>query len=154
MTFLLNIRSVLRASLIVGGFAATLGSVSVSAESEYEEQVRRYLDRATSIASENGFTSTHHRQSGQLNEGGTRSVTLALDRGVEYMIVGQCDNDCSDIDMWLYDQNGNEVDSDTQADDSPILRVTPVRSARFRYQIRMHSCSEEPCYYGIGVFGR
>ena len=88
---------------------------------------------------------------GALNAGQSRSYTVGLNANTSYMIVGQCDTDCSDIDMWLYDENGNLIDSDTLDDDVPVLEVTPIRSAQFSVRIEMFTCTVQPCGIQIEV---
>ncbi len=135
--------------------AVALGiAVPAVAQSSYEQQIDRLLNMTQNLANSRGFSSTHARYNGQLRNGQERSVTLDLEAGVGYMMVAQCDNDCSDIDMWLYDENGNLIDEDVLVDDTPITNVTPIRNARFTLRTRMISCSVEPCYYGIGVYGQ
>ena len=89
---------------------------------------------------------------GRLRIPTTCSFSIRLRTGREYALVGACDNDCSDVDFWLYDDNDNLVDSDTSTDDIPIVRVTPRWSGSFEIRVRMYACSVEPCAYGIGVF--
>ncbi|MEP3051411.1 MAG: hypothetical protein ABJP48_00335 [Erythrobacter sp.] len=135
------------AAIVLAGAAPVLANT-------YEDQVNALLNVAENFADSQGYSDTHNRYHGQLDEREYKTVTLNLDRGTEYLIVGQCDHDCSDMDLWLYDENGNEIDSDTLTDDTPIVRVSPIRSARFSLKTRIYACSVEPCYYGIGVYGR
>ncbi|MGC1525491.1 MAG: hypothetical protein WA783_05525, partial [Phormidesmis sp.] len=74
--------------------------------------------------------------------------------GVTYSLVGVCDEDCSDLDIVLYDDNGNIVASDLQPDDFPVVTVTPRWNAQFTINVRMVSCSIAPCRFGVGAFGR
>ncbi len=129
-------------------------SVPTVAQSSYQQQVNRLLNLTQNIANSRGFSSSHSRYNGSLRNNQQETVTLNLNAGTSYMMVAQCDNDCSDIDMWLYDENGNLIDSDVLVDDTPIVEVTPIRNARFSLRTRMISCSVEPCYYGIGVYAR
>jgi hypothetical protein len=68
--------------------------------------------------------------------------------------VGVCDNDCSDLDLVLYDADGDQVDSDVQTDDVPIVQVTPRETMRYRVKVLMPTCKTNPCWYGIGVYGK
>lgn len=81
-------------------------------------------------------------------------VTLNLRRGVNYVIVGVCDQDCRDIDLRLYDEDGNLIDSDTDSDDKPFVKVRPRWSGQFKIKVTMARCRANYCYYGIGAFGR
>lgn len=140
---------------VAGAALLAMGAtVPTVAQSSYQQQVNRLLNLTQNIANSRGFSSSHSRYNGSLRNSQQETVTLNLNAGTSYMMVAQCDNDCSDIDMWLYDENGNLIDSDVLVDDTPIVEVTPVRNARFSLRTRMISCSVEPCYYGIGVYAR
>lgn len=134
--------------------AAMVGVTPALAQNEYQQLVNQLLNMARGIASDRGYASTHSRYNGSLNNNQTETVTLDLDAGTSYLVVGVCDGDCSDLDLWINDENGYEVDSDVLDDDTPILEVTPRRNARFSIRTKMITCSAEPCYYGIGVYGR
>lgn len=123
------------------------------AQNEHQNLVASLLDAAGDLARDNGYNSTHSRYYGDLNQGGEKTVTVDLDANTSYMIIAQCDTDCSDIDLWLNDENGNLVDEDVLVDDTPIVEVTPIRSARFTIRTRMVTCDTNPCYFGIAVFG-
>jgi hypothetical protein len=77
-----------------------------------------------------------------------------LNGGNSYLVLGACDGDCQDIDIRLYDENGNEIDSDTSDDDIPALEGVVETTARFSIQVEMYACNVEPCYFGLGVFYR
>src|SRR3954471_14287136 len=97
---------------------------------------------------------THQIYTGSLNNRTNEYVTLRLDMGVQYQIMGACDNDCSDLDLTIYGPNGAELDQDIEMDDFPIVAVTPNRTATYRLKVVMATCTAEPCRYGIGVFGK
>ncbi len=44
--------------------------------------------------------------------------------------------------------------SSAPATTTPIVEVTPSRTASYTVHVYMASCSEEPCYYGVGMFAR
>ena len=135
--------------------AIPLATSSASAQqNEWVQQVRRQLTAAGSNYAERGFTLSHEIHTGSLADDANESLTLTLDAGTEYQIVGVCDNDCTDVDLTLYDAAGNVVDSDLLDDDVPIVSVTPSRSGRYRVQVSMAVCSAEPCYYGVGVYSK
>lgn len=144
----IGLATAVAALVTVGAAAPTI------AQSSYQQQVNRLLNLAQNIASSRGYSSSHSRYDGQLRNGQQETVTLDLYAGNSYMMIAQCDTDCSDVDMWLYDENGNLIDEDLLVDDTPIVEVNPVRNARFTLRTQMISCSVEPCYYGIGVYAR
>ena len=143
----------MRLSLFGVLFAAFLiNAAPASAQNEYVQQVIRYLDAANSVMNGEGFTRTRAYTTASLASGTERVFTFPLQRDRNYALTGACDNDCSDIDFWLYDNNNNLIDSDTAADDRPVVNVTPVRNGTFRLKVRMHACSTSPCFYGFGIF--
>jgi len=143
-----GVAAVAAAGLAVAGAAPTI------AQATNEALVNQLLGTAAGMAKERGFSSTHSRHNGSLNVNQTETVTLDLNAGTSYMVIGLCDQDCSDIDLWISDENGYEIDSDTLEDDVPIVEVTPRRNARFSIRAKMITCNVEPCFYGIGVYGK
>jgi len=121
---------------------------------QWEAQVARLLSQAASMATDNGMRRTHTPYIGSLREGATYNHTLQLNGGTAYSLIGVCDNDCSDLDLRLYDANGREVASDVLTDDTPVVNVTPRRTGTYTVRAIMTTCSSEPCRYGIGVYGR
>jgi hypothetical protein len=121
---------------------------------QWSQQVIRLLNQAASMATDQGMRRTHSPYIGSLREGATSGHTLQLNRGTSYSLIGVCDNDCSDLDLRLFDSSGREVGADVLADDTPVVNVTPRRSGTYTVRAIMTSCSDEPCRYGIGVYGR
>ena len=79
-------------------------------------------------------------------------ITYRLERGIPYVMTAACDNDCEDIDLNLYDENGRPIDSDTKPDDHPVVGVTPLRDATFTLRVTMVRCAHGPCRYGTQAF--
>ena len=116
--------------------------------------VRTQLDSAVSLMGNEGFRPQDDFVTGTLAAGEDEEFELELEGGKTYIIVGVCDNDCSDLDLRLFDPNGREVASDLLTDDNPVVNVTPRRTGTYTVRAIMTSCSSEPCRYGIGVYGR
>ncbi|HYJ80748.1 MAG TPA: hypothetical protein VEW03_14130 [Longimicrobiaceae bacterium] len=129
-------------------------AVAATAQDEWVRQVRRLLIEAGRRFEAQGYEMTHDIYTGSLNDDGSTMVTLNLSIGTEYQILGQCDEDCTDLDLVLFDGAGNQIDSDLLEDDYPVVSVVPRRSGSFRVRVSMATCSVEPCRYGIGVFGK
>ena len=117
--------------------------------------VRAQLMRAAVTLNLGGsYELTHDPFVDQLSSNQSDYVTINLHRGVNYAFVGVCDQDCQDIDLTLYDEGGNLIDSDTGNDDYPYIKVRPRWSGQFRVKVTMARCRANYCYYGIGAFGR
>lgn len=145
-----------RTALALAAVAGMLVSTTAAArpQDEWVAQVRRLLQQAGRTFESRGYSMTHRIYTGSLNQGSSEMVSLDLEIGTQYQIMGACDTDCSDLDFVLYDGRGNQIDEDVELDDVPIVSVTPSRSGTFRVKVTMATCSAEPCRYGIGVFGK
>jgi len=136
-----------------GGSAST-GSGSVGDGDQWAGQVANLLNRASEMVTSRGMHRTHEPYIGSLRNGASEIKTVQLNAGTSYSMIGVCDNDCSDLDLRLYDPSGTEVDSDVLDDDTPIVEVTPRRTGTYTVRAIMTACSNEPCRYGIGIYGR
>jgi len=124
-----------------------------SVHAQWREQVNRQLEEASQIARDGGLRETEDARTGSLDEDERESQTVSLQAGNQYMMVGACDNDCSDIDFYLYGPGGEQVDYDIEMDDTPVVSVSPSSSGSYRLEVIMVSCSTEPCFYGVGIYG-
>jgi hypothetical protein len=121
---------------------------------QWTQQVASLLNQAASTALSRGMRRTHSPYMGSLRTGASYNHTLQLNGGTSYALVGVCDNDCSDLDLRLFDPSGREVASDVLVDDTPVVQVTPRRTGTYTVRAIMTTCSDQPCRYGIGVYGR
>ena len=122
-------------------------------QDQWTGQVNRLLAQAASIAIGNGLRRTHEPYVGSLRTGASTNHGVQLTAGMSYQIIGVCDNDCSDFDLRLFDPRGREVDSDVLTDDTPVVEVSPSVSGTYTVRAIMTSCSDQPCRYGIGIYG-
>jgi hypothetical protein len=141
-------------TVAAAALALFVGAADVAAQDQWTQQVRAQIAAASQAFGSQGFESTHEIVTGSLDVGDSELVELELEEGVEYMIVGVCDVDCSDVDLFLRDRSGRMLDSDIELDDVPIVTVTPARSGTFTLEVRMVTCSAAPCRYGVGAYGR
>lgn len=87
-----------------------------------------------------------------LADDAVQSFKLPVEKGVEYSLVGMCDNDCTDFDMVLRNGNGEDIGSDLKADDFPIVALQPNMDGVLTIQGVMAACSVAPCYAAIDVY--
>ena len=121
---------------------------------QWTQQVANLLNQAASTATRNGMRRTHEPFIGSLRTGASENHTIQLNAGTSYSLIGVCDNDCSDLDMRVYDSNGRLVGEDVLTDDTPVVNVTPRRSGTYTVRAIMTTCSQAPCRYGLGTYGR
>ncbi|HEX8906703.1 MAG TPA: hypothetical protein VF771_17765 [Longimicrobiaceae bacterium] len=138
----------------LAGLFLTTTAAAPRQQDEWVAQVRRQLQQYGRAVESRGYSLSHQILTGSLDNGESEMVEVRLDIGTLYQIMGACDNDCTDLDLTLYNSAGNEVDSDLQVDDYPVVSVEPGRTATYRIKVTMARCSAEPCRYGIGIFGK
>lgn len=142
----------MRVALLLAA-AAVLVPVAASAiPSEYENQLRRQINVADGLYRDRGYTRTMGPEMDGLGEGATDRYEVQLTEGANYAVHGVCDNDCTDLDLKIYDENNNLIAEDTSTDDQPIVQVTPRWSGKFRLEVLMYDCNSAPCYYAVSVY--
>ncbi len=127
---------------------------SGNGEDRWQAVVSQQLATAGERITREGYSMSHEIFMGSLNDDANESLNIPLDAGTKYVLVGKCDQDCNDLDLVIYDPNGNEVDSDVEVDDAPVLTLTARSSGRYRVKVSMPGCSANPCRYGVGVWAK
>jgi hypothetical protein len=123
-------------------------------QNRFQLQSQRYLEEAYDDRLAGRGYNLENEISGSLEERRSETHDIRLRGGRSYAILGACDNDCGDLDLFLVDDDGNEIDSDTSADDFPVVRYSPRRNGNFRVRIRMYECDTEPCFFAVGIYSR
>lgn len=136
-----------RTILLLAVFALLSTGAKAQSSSVYDQLVR-----ISETMIEQGYSKSHDFEVDDLNEDESDRYTVTLQKGTTYKIIAVCDNDCQDIDLCLFDENGNEIDCDTTEDDVPIVEATPKWTGEFTIKVTMYHCGVEPCYFGIGVY--
>lgn len=121
---------------------------------DYQQQILQRLSQAEQAFAAQGFQQVSPPFSGQLPQGQYAAVPATLQAGIEYRIIGVCDNDCGDLDLVLYDQNNVLISQDNLQDATPVVAVAPQWSGPFTVQAVMHNCTVAPCYYALALYGR
>lgn len=95
---------------------------------------------------------------GSAETGGTASHYIDLEFGYEYLFVAVCDQDCTDVDLLLYDPAGALVTSDTSVNAYPDLTVANAEiyfeveaTGAYRLDVKIYGCQASTCYYGVDV---
>ena len=127
--------------------------VTLSAQDRWDRQVLRQLSQAARAAdSEADYIASHDPFVGSLKNNTYTEIQYNLQAGVHYLLVGVCDEDCSDLDLKLYDGNHRFVSEDTGPDDKPGVGVTVGVSGRFYLRVIMASCGAGTCRYGTQAY--
>lgn len=92
-------------------------------------------------------------RSGELEEGESDEISIRIDPDKEYMVYSSCDFDCYDLDLAIVDEDGDDIDTDYEDDDVPIIAVEADESGdRLNIRIDMEGCDEEVCVWAVGVY--
>lgn len=90
---------------------------------------------------------------GLLQEDGSVILEVSLDKGISYGISGVCDIDCSDLDLVLLSGDGaSTLDSDLEADDTPVLQFVTTEAGPHLLNISMYECSDTYCFFGVRIY--
>lgn len=132
-------------------FAA--GASAAFAQNEYADQARAYLEAGMEAHADHGY-----RRDASITDlvaplrlEHPKLWAVRLRAGVNYRVYGACDNDCSDMDMEIYDTEGELVDRDVAIDDVPYVQITPTRTGLHFVRLWVFACENEPCYAAARV---
>ena len=132
------------------------GSSAVSDAGDSSEWVRQVEEQLESARRELGdqYKPIYEPVIDEVDADGSMSFDLAVDRGVDYLVVGVCDNDCDDVDLLVYDDADEEVVSGFEPDDYPVLAFSARTAGSWSVEVRMPGCSADTCIFGFQVFER
>jgi hypothetical protein len=98
-----------------------------------------------------GYTLWPDLEEGALGAGRQMAFTVELLVGGDYMVVGFCDDDCTDLNLAVLDPLGEEMESDELPDPQPILMVEPELRGMYQIRVDMVECAVEPCGFAVGI---
>lgn len=139
-----------RAMAILGAALAAAGPVA--AGDSHSTNVQAQLALAGAGLSGYGFR-LDQTFNGSLWQGELGWANVHLVAGREYRIVGRCDGDCDDLDLFV-ERNGILFGSDIDPDAFPYVDIQPRRTGTYTVSARMVNCTTGPCRYGVSVFTR
>ncbi len=119
---------------------------------EWEALVRIKLAAAALLLSIVDAHLTYDPYIGTLDDNTYRDIRVTLHKGVSYVLLGVCDDDCRNLNMKLYDEDGQFVGADTGPGSTADLEIQPRHTQDFILRMIMKRCNREPCYYGLGVY--
>ena len=76
--------------------------------------------------------------------GETTRTTLNVQAGKTYTVFGDCDTDCSNIDMKI-SLNGETVHSETGSSDAPVFSWTAEKSGSYQVEVLLKECNDNRC---------
>lgn len=115
-------------------------------------QVLQQLASIEDVVTRQKFTRSHQPVTGDLTEGQSAVVTMTLQQDTNYIFAAACDEDCDDLDLFLYDSEKQLLAEDKDPSDVPIFSYRSPVTTDIAVRARMYSCNQEPCTFGIAVF--
>jgi hypothetical protein len=154
-------RNPVRIWALAAALMFTLGAPLASAKGpppqapDYEAQVRTYLTDQARKHTDDGFRPDPSNPDivRELTiEDGAVVWPITLRRGRVYRVFAVCDNDCSDVDMDLYDYAGLLVGTDITGTDKPYVEIAPAEDGVAVARIWLAACENEPCFIGARLY--
>lgn len=118
-------------------------------EPDYEEQVLDQLRLIQIAGLAEDWEIFDDRLIEELSEGESESFFYKLHPGFDYQFVGVCDEDCFDVDIALYDENGFLLGDDDDETDVAVVDYSPYRTTWVELQLDMYGCDASTCIYGV-----
>lgn len=133
----------MRAGMVLAAFAA----MPAAAQTGVVDQL---LDRADRVYDLHGYAQFGWERQDLLKNGEEKIFPLTLTGASEYSLIGVCDRDCVDMDIYVTDEAGVEVTKDVEDDDYPVVYIK--RGGSFKVRVVMKQCTDAPCEFGIKAF--
>lgn len=70
---------------------------------------------------------------------------VELGQGDTVRVLGACDANCSDVDLYVTGPDGAEIGSDTLLDDYPVVEIPDTAGGVYTIRIAMPGCSADTC---------
>jgi len=138
-----------------GGSRSQPATLTPTAGNTYTAQVDGYLARLANNARGQGYNRiVAGPVHGSLRDDETTTHMMDVVGGNQYVLMGACDNDCTDVDLKIFDTAGNLLMQDIAVDDTPVLLFTATGSGSYRVQVIMATCNRSPCFYGVQLMAR
>jgi hypothetical protein len=97
---------------------------------------------------------------GELATGGVFRFQINGDEKFTYYFNAICDDDCTNLDLFAFDKDGKELDTDDADDNAPTLEIQSIfdseekpRPRLITVEVRMVACKAEACGWGARVGG-
>lgn len=130
------------------GFVLTTLAIPAAYASQAEaiaigRQVISEVQRSSAFCARDTFHTDH------IGLGQTISYSTFLYGGGHYILATGGDNNARDLDVALYDENGNLIDKDLRYTQSGLVEVTPRWNGTFYFKVKLVSGSRNGAWIYI-----
>lgn len=106
----------------------------------------RSLELSRGLIGESDFTEVVHQETRTLEPRGRSSLDVRLEGRRSYVFVAATDDNIEDLDILIFDENGNEVARDQDNDNTPMVTVTPAWTGSFKIVVFNYQ-GQQGCYH-------
>lgn len=134
------------------GALCALALAVPSASAQGLSDVRAYLEAGMAVHAARGYAQDRtepDRVFVSRERGDPHLWSIYLVAGQNYRVYGACDNQCSDMDMEIYGNDGALVDRDSATNDTPYVQITPSISGRAYVRLWAFQCDPGPCAMAV-----
>jgi len=136
----------MRLSVAAAALATILALPRAGSAQDLEAQARAYLNRAIADREE-AWQAAWPVESASMGEQARYVLHVDLTGGAEYLVVAACDDNCLDLDLFVYDPSGDLVAEDAASGDFPEGRFTAPVAGTYEVVLRMARCAAEVCHF-------
>jgi hypothetical protein len=76
---------------------------------------------------------------------------VTLYKGLSYVLLGCADGETVDLDMRLYDGEGNLVSADKSPDPQPFVDVSPPETGEYALQVLVYKSETEKTDFAVAI---
>lgn len=138
-----------RLMLVVAVSALLLLGVS-AAQNDWTNQAQKYMQGSAGVLIPEEYSLAKVR-TGMLGEGESDLIQVVLNGQRSYMFLGACDDDCTDVDIEVFDGDTLLV-GDVQTDDIPLVSVKSGAAGVHTVRLTMAKCSAGTCAWALGTY--
>ena len=145
-------------TMLLAGLALLAPATAVAAK--LDNKAVAEIDKLLKLVS-NGDQVGQFRY-GELATGGVFRFQISGDEKFKYYFNAICDDDCTNLDLFAFDAEGKELDTDDADDNAPTLDIQSifdsdtkkVRPRQITVEVRMVACKAATCAWGarVGAF--
>ncbi|MBN8552240.1 MAG: toll/interleukin-1 receptor domain-containing protein [Caulobacterales bacterium] len=99
-----------------------------------------------------GLDSVGNDELAWLADDAAHEFEVRLDGARSYRVLGACDTNCRDVDLYVMDPSGQEIGRDVLTDDFPVVDIPNAQSGTYTVRIGMPDCRAEECLSAARIY--
>jgi len=99
-----------------------------------------------------GYQQVGDDELARLADDAAHDYEVRLDGGRSYRVLGACDTNCRDVDLYVTDPSGQEIGRDILTDDYPVVEIPNAQDGAYTIRIGMPDCGAGECLSAARVY--